>query len=157
VRAHIKTFIFGGRAAVKLAIIKSHANKHLGGTGCFFPRPSLSRATSCACELVVQINGKKFSSGLYVQRSILDSLKCRPQVNLYPLFASSIAYLVLHLRVGTRPKPRANCLKTCVAFEPQMEKRETRAPRRCKTQCTAVSSSSHRDREPFCSSARNGF
>jgi hypothetical protein len=75
----------------------------------------------------VQINGKKFSSGLYVQRSILDSLKCRPQVNLYPPRSPLLAYLVLHLRVGTQPKPRANFLKTCVPLY-KARNGETRAP-----------------------------
>jgi len=154
VRAHIKTFIIGRTRYCKISRNKIARKQTSRRAGCFFPRPSLSQATSCACEPVVQINGKKFSSGLYVQRSILDSLKCRPQVNLYPPRSPLLAYLVLHLRVGTQQNHARTSLKRASHYtKPETEKHAR--PFRCKTQCTAVSS--HRDREPFCSSARNGF
>jgi hypothetical protein len=128
VRADIKTFIIGRTRYCKISRNKIARKQTSRRAGCFFPFASLSRATSCACEPVVQINGKKFSSGLYVQRSILDSLKCRPQVNLYPLRSPLLAYLVLHLRVGTQPKPRANFLETCVPLQSQKRRNTRGAP-----------------------------
>lgn len=72
------------------------------------------------------------AKSLYVQRSILDSLKCRPPVNLYSLWAPLLAYLVLHLRWnGAKTRSTSPENVRCNVKSPVCRR---------KSQCTCLSS-----------------